>query len=141
VAYYFTPEERRMNMLRFGSPLFNLKNSALASGSQDIADFSSIPKAQKYLPFNFLQVTNNSEGGITIYFDSMPDVGKLIPKGTIMTFENIWYRSIKYVNTDTVSISANKIEFTGQLLPVSDELARTPDVPLIQKIKLILGMS
>jgi hypothetical protein len=139
MVLYNTPEERRMNALRYGSPLFNLKNSALVSGSQDIADFESIPKAQKYLPFNFLQVTNNGEDEITIYFDCDATQAKVIPKGTIMTFENIWYRRILYKNTGSASISANKIEFVGQLLPVKEEYAK-PQIPIIQRIKLFLGV-
>jgi hypothetical protein len=139
MVLYNTPEERRITALRYGSPLFSYKNSQLTTGSQDIIDFEQIPKAQKYLPFNFLQITNNSEDEITIYFDCDTTQAKVIPKGVIMTFENIYYRRILYKNTGSTTISANKIEFIGQLLPVKDEYAK-PQLPLIQRIKLFLGV-
>ena len=131
---------RKERILKFGSPLFNIKNVALGVGGQDVADFEQISSARKYLPFNFLQVTNNGEDEITIYFDGSTSESKVIPSGTIMTFENIWFRRIVYKNTGSTNISANKIEFTAQVLPMSDEIARTRGIPIIQKIKLLFGV-
>ena len=132
--------EREKRILRYGSPLFSYKNPALVSNQSWVLDYETmIPQSQKYLPFNFLNVINNGEGDIEIWFDDNPENKKTIPANTIMTFENIWFRKLRVVNISVNTISQNRIEFTAQRLPLSDELARTTDIPIIQKIKLLFG--
>lgn len=133
--------ERQERILKYGSPLFSYKNPSLSAGSSFILDYETmIPTSQKYLPFNFLSITNNSEGDIEIWFDDDSSNKKLIPKSTILVFENIWFRKIRVVNIDSVSISANRIEFVAQRLPIKDEIARMPDIPVIHKLKVLLGL-
>jgi len=131
---------REQRILRYGSPLFSYKNPALAPNESWILDYETmIPVSQKYLPLNFLVITNNSEGDIEVWFDDNKDNKKLIPKNTILSFENIWFRKLRIVNVSDTTISQNRIEFTAQRLPLSDELAKTTEIPIVQKIKLLLG--
>jgi hypothetical protein len=134
--------DRNERILRYGSPLYSYKNPALAPQSSFILDYETlIPSTQKYLPFNFLVVTNNGEADISIDFNDLNESVKLVPKGTVMTFENIWFRKLRVTNVDTsTTISANRIEFTAQRLPIKDELARTPDIAIIQKLKVMIGL-
>jgi hypothetical protein len=140
MVFYNTDQAFRESTLKFGSKLFNVKNAQVASGSSVLIDYATdVPTSAKYLPFNLLIVTNNGEDEITIYFDQDADDSKMIPAGTIMTFENKWYRSILYKNTGSDTITANKIEFTSQLQPVVDTFAKTPDSPIVQFIKLLFA--
>ena len=137
-----TFEEREKRILRYGSPLFSYKNPALTSNSSWVLDYETmIPQSQKYLPFNFLSVINNGEGDIEIWFDDNEENKKTIPANTIMTFENLWFRKLRIVNISINTISQNKIEFTAQRLPISDEYARTTEIPIIQKLRLLFGGS
>jgi len=132
--------ERERRILLYGSPLFSYKNPSLVAGESWILDYETmIPASQKYLPLNLLIVTNNSEGDIEIWFNDDKENRKLVPKNTILTFENIWFRKFRVVNVSDVTISQNRIEFTAQRLPLSDELARTTQAPIIQKLKLLFG--
>jgi len=132
--------EREKRINRYGSPLFSYKNPAIVPNGSWVLDYETmIPQSQKYLPFNFLSIINNGEGDIEIWFDDNPENKKTIAANTIMTFENIWFRKLRVVNISANTISQNRIEFTAQRLPLSDELARTTDIPIIQKIKLLFG--
>lgn len=117
--------------------MFSYKNPQLEPNANFLLDYAiAIPTSAKYLPFNFLQITNNAEGDIEVWIDDDVNTKKTIPRGTIMTFENIWFRKVRIVNISPNILSQNKIEITSQRLPIKPELARTPDMPIIQKIKL-----
>ncbi|GAI82325.1 unnamed protein product [marine sediment metagenome] len=138
MVLYHTPEERRIRVLRYGSPLISLKNSAIAPGSFEYINFNNVPKALKYLPFNFLNVINGSGVDISLDFDGLGEEVVTVKKGTIQVYENHWYRMLKITNQDdTVSALANEIEFTGQVLPLKDEYARVSGSPIKHLIQLL----
>ncbi len=123
---------------KFGSPLFTLKNHSIAAGAGDIIDFEGIRPACVHLPFNLLVVTQQGEDDIEVKYDGVGNA-KLFAAGTVLKTENIWFRRLVVRNIGTNAITANKIEFCGQRLPVSEGLARVAGNPLTEIMKILLG--
>ncbi len=130
---------REQRILRYGSPLFNFKNTTLGPGESEVFEFGERARVtQKYLPFNFLSITNNSTVSVEVNFEDK--VKKTVPPGVIMSFESIWFRRVSIKNLDASNTAnQNTIEITVQRLPVKEDISRMPpELPVIQKIKLLL---
>jgi len=97
------------------SPTFNFKNtSSIPADGIYLLDIESVSRtAQKYLPFNFVRIINQSGYDIEVYINQNDDNPVLIPKGTIQVIDKESapaIRSFKIKNLDsTNAISANTV--------------------------------
>jgi len=97
------------------SPIFSFKNtSTILTTKNWIIDFENDDTtSQKYMPFNNVQITNNSDEDIYFYPNQDSTRAKLVPSGTIITFDSKVIpalRSLKIYNASATTVSANEIE-------------------------------
>lgn len=120
------------------SPIFSFQNENDILANKDIViDFASSKKAtQKYLPFNTMQIINNSASSIIVYINQRRDKPLLIPNGTIFPINPSIAPAISSVviknNSTTATISVNEI----QLLVSKDNV--TTDLLAKKLHKLLL---
>lgn len=98
----------KMNM-REQSQLYEVEVPALDINNSYYVDLEKMPYG-KFLPFNYLAITNNSAQKIRLVVND--SVRKLIMPGTILTFDSatlpaIW--SIKVVNKGTAAINDGEV--------------------------------
>ena len=97
------------------SPIYTFLNASLTTLKTWLIDPATENKAtQKHLPFNTMQVINNSSYDIYIYVNQ-GKIAKVIPSGTIMTFTRDTVpaiRNIKVYNAGTGTIAENEIEIS-----------------------------
>jgi len=106
MSYYRTYE---------ASPIFSFKNSAtITAGKQILVDVhKDMPASKKYGAFNNLTVTNNSSYDVYIYLNQDKTNSKVIPSGTILTFDRKTIpalRSLIVYNSGSGTIAINEIE-------------------------------
>lgn len=71
-----------------GSPTFNWEVPALSAGQLSAKDFAQNAVAsQKYAPFNFITVTNNSEHALELWVNGNETGAKRIPANAVRTFD------------------------------------------------------
>lgn len=99
------------------SPIFSFSNSStITAGNQDVIDFATVkPATAKYLPFNTLQILNNSSVVISVYINQKRDRPIKIPAGVIQPIDSTIAPAINSLlienNDGSTSISANELQF------------------------------
>ena len=100
------------------SPKFTYKNDvSISSIDPIIIDWETKnPRSQKYYPFNYTQIVNNSEVGFSFYANQKDDKFLYCPGGSIQNIDVSFFpaiRSYKIVPESAVEIPANKIIITS----------------------------
>lgn len=109
------------------SPAFRKSNdSPLVAGTFLVHNFEiSEPAAQKYLPLNYIVVTNNDTASdLQLIIDGDLDYVFLIPPGTIKGFDSDTipaFRSYQLKNIGSSDIAAGKIEVIAQRVAIKTE--------------------
>lgn len=99
------------------SPIFSFVNSGtIIAQAEVIIDFETEkPKTLKYLPFNTLNILNNSAEEIIVYINQKRDRPIKVPPNVIFPIDNTIAPSISSIlwknNHASDSISANEIQF------------------------------
>ncbi len=99
------------------SPIFSFINSEIVTaGSEDIIDFAVVkPKSLKYLPFNTLNIINNSSVAIKVYINQDRNRPLIIPSGVIQPIDNTIspaISSILWENIDgSTQVEVGEIQF------------------------------
>jgi len=96
------------------SPIFSFRNEAITTLSQWLIDIhSDEPTSGKYGTFTNLSITNNSNYDIYVYLNQFKKDTKVIPAGTIITFDRKTIpalRSLIIYNSGAGTINANEVE-------------------------------
>lgn len=98
------------------SPIFQFTNSASILATEDIVlDFATLkPASAKYLPFNNIQILNNSGEVIILYINQRRDRPIYVPAGFIMPIDSSIAPAISSVviknNDASATIEANEIQ-------------------------------
>ena len=99
------------------SPIFTFSNATeVLAGKEDIIDFAtSKPKSLKYLPFNTLQVINNSSVAILLFINQRRDRPILVPAGVIMPIDNTIAPAINSIlwknNDSSTTVAVEEVVF------------------------------
>jgi len=72
--------------VREESPLYRFSKTNLTNGSSFVINLEQNPY-NKYLPFNYIQVTNNTDQHLILYLNGGQTV-KTIPSGTIISLDD-----------------------------------------------------
>lgn len=120
------------------SPIFPFTNlNALELNEEELFDFETRNGATgKYLPFNALQILNNSQSAIYVYINQKRDRGILVPAGIIQPIDNSIAPSISSVlikSAGSTTINASEIN----LLISKDNV--TTDLLAKKFFKLVKG--
>lgn len=102
----------------YPSPHYPATSGSIAASGSWIYDYESSQSAtQKYLPFNFVTVTNNSNVSIKFYPNQLSAYAQIIPSGVIRTYDKRSipaFHSFKIVNLSaSTGISANEVEIVA----------------------------
>lgn len=114
---------RRENL---GSPIFPFSNTAtIASGASAVFDFAQHASIyQKWAPFNFVVISNNSSQKIRVYLNQDTNKGMTIPASTIRTLDKKScpaLSSILVTNAGTGTIAIGELDIEVQKETIDSE--------------------
>lgn len=85
---------------RVQSPVFRFSKTNLSNGSSFVTNLEGSNRYRKYSPFNFLQVSNQTDQTLLIVTDTMV---KSIYSGTILSFDEETLPAYRYVEIRNAS--------------------------------------
>ena len=110
---------REKRIQQSGSPYYQKILGDIAAGdfvSYMVTDIAS--DAEKYLPLDFIEVTNMSAVNVSIRLDDGDTF--LVPAGVIKSIEDKPYRRVRVKNEDAVSATAaSKVVLQLQKMPIT----------------------
>ncbi len=100
--------------VREESPLYRFTKTDLANGSSFIINLERKPY-NKYLPFNYIQVTNNTNKTLTLYLNG-GQTAKSIPSGTIISLDDVTIPAFRnaYIKNESGADATGMIEIIVQ---------------------------
>ena len=141
-------EERNARIDREGTPPAIFLNSAdIAVDTNNggwVLDFQKESKTQRYVPYEEITISNNSDSALNVYVNQHTNWQKVAFKGQVLKITDFpSVRSVRISKRDaTVTISAGEVEVNVERAPLDADSASRRDrvgSPFQDRVRSIVG--